>query len=335
MSGDKEKFTREIVARQSAEDIFSVNPLQNEIDKKLRPDRRPFTLRDLKRFSKLANSALNNADTDNPYTTEVFINMHEGDYVYDMQTDPPRRVEHTGEVLYGYVNGFMVTVPTGASEEVFAAAFEKYNSDVSVGTHSYLVPMAVNNTNYGVRVADAPAPIGENRVEVSTQDMYHIDQEDVEQDTIHSLLNIIEDDLFEEDTIRIDTLEESIGSLQRAGFIKKLDDMTTACNYYLQLCLHNFYQWTVTPNTVMELFDRDVKFNEHGKRKTSLKWVSDELTVVGIDLHQKEGESVGCTIYAQSEEGLLYRSCAQDDKESLILFREEDSDDSQDNEDDE
>jgi len=325
---DDEKLT-EIVARQSAEDTFSVAPLQREADKQIgSPDRRSFTLRDLKRLSKMAHRALQEADTDNPYTTEVLINMQDGDYVYDMQVDPPQRLGLSGKVLYGFVNGFMVTVPEGAQQEVFAAAFEVYSDDVTEGTHSYLVPMAVNGTNYGVRLTDAPSPVAGNRVEVSTQRMHDIAKEDTEQDTIHSLLNIIETDLFDQDTIAVDILEESIGSLQSAGFIENLDDMVTACNYYLQMCLHDVDPWKMNPNSIMERLDGATELDGSGKGKTMLQWVSDELIVVGIDFAQDEKGSVNCAVYARSEEGFLYKSCLKDIRdEHLILFREEDTED--------
>lgn len=328
-----EKEPAEIIARQPAGDTFSVAPLQREVDKQLgASERRVFTLADLRRLSKMAHRALREADTDNPYTTEVMIPMRDGDYVYDMQAEPPQRVERPGEVLYGFVDGFMVTVPEGAQQEVFAAALEVYSDDVTEENHSYLVPMAVNGTNFGVRMVDAPSPVAENGVEVATQDMHDVAKEDTEQDTIHSLLNIIENDLFEEDTIATDVLEESIESLRRAGFIENLDDMTTACNYYLQMCLHNVVNvWKVNLDSVMERLDG----TEPGR--STVQWVSDELIVVGVDLAQVEIEekgkkkmSVQCTVYARSEEGCLYRSCQHDTGEHLVLFRKEDNEDDED-----
>ncbi len=311
----------EIIARQPAEDTFSVLPLQREVDKQLgSSDRRLFTLSDLKRFSKMARSALDEADTDDPYTTEVLVaGMQDGDYVYDMQVEPPQRLELSGKVLYGFVNGFMVTVPEGAKQEIFAAAFESYSSDITGETHSYLVPMAVKGTNYGVRLTDAPVPVSQNRVEVSTIDMHNIDQEDTEQDKIHALLNIIETDLFDEDATTTDILEESIKSLQDAGFIEKLDDMVTACNYYFQACLHDFEPWIVNPNGIMEQLNNAATPNSLGGKSSSLQWVSEELSVVGIDLSQGE-KGVKSTLYAYSEEGYLYRSSTE---YNYTLFREE------------
>ncbi len=296
-------------------------PLQREVDKQLgSSDRRSFTLRDLNRFSKMARQALKEADTDDPYTTEVLVaGVQDGDFVYDMQVEPPQRLEIFGKVLYGFVNGFMVTVPEGAKQKIFAAAFEGYSNDITEGTHSYLVPMAIKGENYGVRLTDAPVPVGQNRVEVSTGDMHNIDQEDIEQDKVHALLNIIETDLFDEDAIATGILEESIKSLQDAGFVEKLDDMVTACNYYLQTCLHDFEPWRVNPNDIMQQLNDTATPNPSDASSSSLQWVSEELTVVGIDLSEN-GNNVKCTLYGYSEEGYLYKSCAEYD---YTLFRVE------------
>lgn len=326
----------EVFNRRQANETFSVEPVQTEIDERLTaPVHDTFSAKEIRRLGEIANKALQRTHQDDAYGAEVFvpIAVDKRLYIYDtkVKTEPgtPPRVTMEGATLYGYVREFTVDALPDNGRLALSAVFEKYDDDITEASHSYLIPMAIEGANYGVRLVDAPSPVGENDSEVPTQDMLDIDKEDIEQDTIHSLLNIIENDLFNEDTLDLEVLEDSLESLRSAGFIERLDDMTTACNYYLQKCLHDLDPWLLQPDDVMVRIDDNGHYDKKtGERQGYELWVSDKLTVVGIAIHDSgrddKHQDIRCTVYARSDDNILYRRPANRD-ESLVLFRESDT----------
>jgi hypothetical protein len=331
---DKDKLTAQKTRRKAA-DTFSIEPFQAEINERFDSSvHDSFTARELERMGNLANRALHLVgDADDPYIAEVFVTLHEGDDIYDMQTDPPQRIEGRGQILYGYINGFTVDVLPGGTKRALAAAFEEYSDDVTEHTHSYVVPLALEGSSRGVQVVDAPTPVAESGVEFGLGSLrYGVKdraREDREQAAIHSLLNIVEDDLFTDNTVDVHELEENIKSLQDTGFIEQLDDMTVACHYYLQQCLHDSDPWKFRPQGIVECFDETKPLDaETAERKGTKQWVSEELTVVGVVIRIDEKSSdcnIKCDIYARSEDGMLYRHVGQNsdsDDRGMVLYRE-------------
>jgi hypothetical protein len=331
---DKKKLEVSTSDRRRADDNFSVAPLMTEIkDRFNKPVSNTFLPAELKRLHKFANQALRQqAYEDDVYGTEVFVRFDDDEaYMYDMEVDPPQRIAPEGAMPYGFVHGFKLGKLPGEDRLALSAAFEEYrDGDTSVPTHSYLVPLAVEGRGYGTRLVDAPAPVGESDVEVVTQDTLQIDKEDIEQDMMHSLLNIIENDLFDDDVLELDMLKESIEPLQKLGFIKNLDDMTTALNYYMQKCLHDQVPWLIDVRGIMERIDDTKQYDEKtGERLGITKWVEEKLTVVGVALEEDEYRGIQCRIYATSKDDVLYRTQFDSD-EGLVLYREDDDPDEDD-----
>lgn len=318
----------ELPQRRRAEADFSIAPFQRVIDERFnQPAQNTFTADELKLLGSQANKAMAlQADDEDAYSKEVFVLLDDNAYIYDMQTSDeaeiPRRVALDEEVIYGYINGIKVETLPDSNRMALMAAFERYHDDITELSHSYYIPLAIEEKAFGVRLADAPTAVGESAVEVAGWGDFKAHINSAEQGTIHSLLSILEEDIFDEAIVDTEMLEESIDSLRAEGYIDDLDTMVTACNYYLQKCLHEGDPWLIRPDTIMEELEAGYYYGGASKRRGVAKWVTEVLTVVGIDIRLKEDNGVRCVIYARSDEDILYRR--QTDYEGThTLYREE------------
>jgi len=315
-----EKKPIEIIHRQRADKVFSIAPLQRKIDERLAaPVHNTFSVNELKKLGKRVHQeVLRGVHKDSVYGAEVLIPLHDDAYIYDMEANPPLRMTVEDATLYGYVNGFVVAKLPDQDKVALSVAFEEYSDDIAQQSHSYLVPMVITGTQDRVKLVDAPSPVADGDIEVATRNV----QEASEQAKTHSLLNIIENDLFDDDTLSLEVFEESIAALREAGFVEHIDDVVTACNYFVQKCLHGQEPWLVRPEGVMERMDDSGRFDAvSGDAQGAMQWVSEELTVVGMTMSDDRERGIHCQIYARSDDGVLYRR-HRDDAEDLMLHRD-------------
>lgn len=309
-----------------ADHAFSVAPIQNVIDERRREKGRyAFSGSELMRLGLLANQAIEQQAGDDVYSREVFVSLHKGEYVYDVadghdEAVPERMFMEEDTVLYGYLNGFYADTFLYDGKVAFLADFQAHPLRMVGKSHSYLVPMAIEGSEYGVRCFDAPTPVAEDGVRVSTTKIPRSYQENNEQGLIHSLLRIAEQELFDGELVDTETIETKVNGWGKYGGVMDLGALTTACNYYFQKRIHERDPWCVVPDRIMDRLDGVQSYDpEFGFNKGMWHVVTEELTVVGIDLCSDLQKGVHCTIYGQSSDGALFRS-QRHDPGKLLLY---------------
>lgn len=270
----------------------------------------------------LSRQALNRVDPQDVYGNEVLVAMGEEDVVYikeDGQLIPVTFDEKA--VLYGYVKQVMIRSFPGDKRPAFTLALEAYDDG---DTRSYLVPVVTEGGDKITKVCDAPVPVMESDVESNAHSMGNSSVEADEEATMLSLLNIVEQDIFYDSGVRVKEMNRMVGNMLREGFIETLDDITTACNYYLQRSVHDYDGWVVDVATVIERFNGEVEPSAAPTVRTTMQWVQGVLEIAGVDFITDAHDEVKCILYARYEDD-LYR-VGEVASESLVIARIEEDD---------
>lgn len=289
--------------RRTADDRFSIAPLQDEIDARFaEPVSDTYTISDLKRLRQFASAALRRQGDENDiYGNEVFVVAQEDNPVYYVEPDGNRlRVSYGEETtLHGYIRDFKIQkLPDYGGKQALVARVEEFFDDDSE-TQSYHIPLAIEGVNRAPRLYDAPVPVAESGVEVGLDMVYEHDTdqrkaESDEQDVQWSLLNIIEQDLFDIDGSVATTrqLSEYLVQLLEAGFIDDIGDFATACNYYFAKRAHNNDAiYLDVHGGEMMLIDGPIG------EITSPVWIEGIVELVAVDFEVDEDCAVAMTVY--------------------------------------
>lgn len=296
-----DKFTDKKLYRDTR-DRFSVAPLQKEIDDRFEdPASDAYSVRELHRLRSLAVKALQLADKRDVYGAEVFVTANEDDFVFhvDPEGDQPKISFDEGATIHGYVRNFEVTtLPDYDSKKALAARVEEMFEDTAE-TQSYLVPLAIEGVKGAPRLHDAPVPVMESDTDMALKSVYSKRMKDQrrerdEQDVQRSLLNIIEQDLFDSEHGVSSTrqLTETLGSMIDEGFVEDCDDFATAMNYYLAKRAHdNDAVYLAVDDVEMSLIDGPVG------EVIEPRLIDDRLELMGVNFEVDEEMQVTMTVY--------------------------------------
>lgn len=288
--------------RRDVRDRFSVTALQDEIDERFNdPVFDTYSVKELQRLRRLASKALRLTNNEDVYGSEVFITSGEDDFVYHVDSEGTQlRVSYDEPTtLYGYVRDFKVlTLPDYDNKQALVARIEELFDDTEE-TQSYHIPLAIEGISHASSIHDAPVPVMESDTDMTFGAIYPEDSnerksERDEQGVQLSLLNIIEQDLFDSEDGVSDTrqLSEEVGRMLDAGFIEDVDDFATAFNYYLAKRAHD--------NDAVFLDVRGGEMTELDGplgEVTEGRWVEEKLELASVDFQVDENMLVSMSVY--------------------------------------
>lgn len=300
--------------RRQADERFSVTPLQDAINARFEePVHDTYTEKELIELARFASRSLRQqVSKHDVYGGDVFVVTEEDDFMYHVEPDGAQtKVAYDADVMiHGYVRDFKVRTMLGEERKALFAMVEEYFDDTT-DTQTYHVPIAIEGSNRAAQLRDAPVPVAESDGEIVLDDvyahnMYLQDSEQAEQDVQWSLLNIIEQDLFdaEDGVCSTQALCEYVQSMVEEQFIDDIDDFATACNYYFAKCAHDGDPWLLEVEGDMEWVDG------YAGEIITPEWVTEKVLIKAIDLNLDENHRVSMTVL-----------CTKDIEESARIYR--------------
>ena len=313
------KYTDKALQRD-VRDRFSVTSLQEEIDGRFDDsDLNTYSVKELQRLKRLANKALRLTQNDDVYGAEVFVVSGEDDFVYHVDSDGEQwKVSYDEDTtMYGYVRDFKVqTLPDSDGKQALVARVEELFDDTEE-TQSYHVPLAIEGINHASKIYDAPVPVMESDTIMTFGTVYpegsnERRDESIEHDVQLSLLNIIEQDLFdlEDGVSSTRQLSEEVSRMLEAGFIIDVDDFATAFNYYLAKRAHDFNAVHLEVSGVISRIDGSVG------EIVETSWEDEIFEMMGIEFEVDEQMLVSMTVHCSKSTGEKVEIYCSDEAET-------------------